>query len=623
LLGSTIVFCMITRNNTNGLLKTSLRIEENLLKRLSLKERISSENLLGQKLVKLKMQEQKAAASPRHPNLVKSNDNVTDTEVGALLSADMRDEAYYTQKLHETEAMKSPRYRGFVEHDMEHQRNPRVGPIGVPDVQAQRKLQSLTRGRPVRPKNEETIANKDELLYLGEESKVQKPQSHANQARQRVQQKTSTELLKMEKDHTAVKTYLDNYEREKTFKHQQNLAEKKRDMEMLKSYNPFGKPGGGAPMKTTSGRDLPKMSNDFEIRFRDDAYHKKMVDSKRYKNDGEVQHEYKDELDLQLQEKAQQKQQYKSRERSEEMVAAQYDPYGKPGGGAPRRQDTRAHWSKLEPGASVTSVDSKRKRLQLQQQDNIRKAEDIRNHRRMRQLKEDPVYNPWGKGSGNPRFDDRGNVSVRFGMKTHYDVFNDQKIVATHSGATLGGWPLPTADSTAVGDAGLHSANDYPGGHEAKRRGLLSKRHGATFVTEPGETRPPLLNGKEAGITDAGSKPKPDSILRRQGALSKLHNQALVGPLHKTDHETKVQKPSAGTLKRELENDNRILNLKVNAGHQELKSPRGTSAQSGDKASGGTAVKQSSSTATNIEKKNSVQFDVKANKEYSQMPDIK
>merc|ERR1719353_1594449 len=43
----------------------------------------------------------------RHPNLAPSSQNVTDTEVGALLSADMRDERYYEKKLQAAQAQKS------------------------------------------------------------------------------------------------------------------------------------------------------------------------------------------------------------------------------------------------------------------------------------------------------------------------------------------------------------------------------------------------------------------------------------------------------------------------------------------------------------------------------------
>lgn len=524
----------------------------------------------------------------RHPNLVESNQNVTDTEVGALLSADMRDERYYETKLREAQlAQKSPRYRGYVEHEMENPTSPRVGPIGIPDINAKRKTQTLQAGRPVRPTTEaKNAGGQDELLYQGQQSQVQKPESHAIAARQRVQQKTSTEKLKMEKEHESMKTYLSQYEREKAYRANQSHAERRKDMEMLKNYNPFGKPGGGAPLKTTSGRDLPKMSADFEIRFRDDDYHKKMVDSKRYRNVNNVQAEYKHVLDQQVDEKRHIQDEHRQIEKCQDEETMQYNPYGKPGAGAPRfheQHGTSRHWSKLEPAGSATLVDQKRKRLQLQAAENMEQADKIRhdkksprNYHALRQP--DPTYNPWGRGAGNPRYDDRGNVNVRFGMKTQYDIFNRSPLITTHSGATLGGWPLPTNDS---GDQNLHSSHEAPGQHTARRKGFLARRHGESFVTNT-ISDPPLLNGKEAAITDAGSKPKSD-VLKRQGALAKVHNQSIVGPFHKTDNTTNSQSsPSAGTLKRELENDNRILNLKVNDAAETLRSPRKESASKGD-----------------------------------------
>jgi len=509
----------------------------------------------------------------------------------------MRDERYYEKKLQLAQsAQKSPRYRGYVEHEMETPTSPRTGPIGLPDINAKKKPQTLQAGKPVRPTEEpKNAGNSDELMYQGQESLVQKPESHAIAARQRVQQKTSTEKIRMEQEQTAMKSYLNQYGKEKAYRNSVSQLERKKDMEMLKTYNPFGKPGGGAPLKTKSGRDLPKMKADFDIRFRDDDYHKKMVDSKRYRNVSNVQNDYKHVLDKQVGEKQNIQDEQRQVERYEEEESMRYNPYGKPGSGAPRfheKHGTSRHWSKLEPAASKTLMETKRNRLQIQQQENQKQADIIRENKKSPRLAHskkaaDPVYNPWGRGSGNPRYDDQGNVNVRFGMKTHYDIFNRSPLITTHSGATLGGWPLPTNES---GDQSLHSPHEQPGGPSSRRKGFLAKRHGETFVTEQSSiNNPPLLNGKEAAITDAGSKPRSE-ILKRQGALTKIQNQSFAGPFHKTDHPEVVNgreverhnESSAGTLKRELENDNKILNLKVNNAAEMLRSPRKESAKNGD-----------------------------------------
>jgi len=520
---------------------------------------------------------------------------VTDTEVGALLSADMRDERYYEKKLQMAHAQKSPRYKGYVEHEMEMPTSPRTGPIGLPEMNAKKKPQTLQAGRPVRPTDEmKNAGNSDELMYQGHHSLVQKPESHAIAARQRVQQKTSTEKIKMEQEHTAMKSYLNQYETEKNYRTNQSQVERKKDMEMLKTYNPFGKPGGGAPLKTKSGRDLPKMKADFDIRFRDDDYHKKMVDNKRYRNLDNVQNEYKHVLDQQVGEKNYIQEEQRQIEKFQEEESMKFNPYGKPGSGAPRfheKHGTSRHWSKLEPAASKSSFETKRNRLQIQQQDNMKQADYVRENKKSprnahSKKQADPVYNPWGRGAGNPRYDDQGNVNVRFGMKTNYDIFNKNSLVTTHSGATLGGWPLPTNES---GDQHLHSPHEQPGGQSPHRKGYLARRHGETFVTEQSQAQHhPLLNGKEAAIIDAGSRNRHPEMLKRQGALSKIQGQSFAGQKVRTENPEGVWegmnegKPSAGTLKRELENDNKILNLKVNNAADMLRSPRTESAKNGD-----------------------------------------
>lgn len=130
---------------------------------------------------------QNSQNSASHPDQNQHNNSQNefdkkDTEVAALLSADMKDEKYYQDKL--KQAQNSPRYRGFVEANMENQRNPITGPIGLPEIKNQHKKQTLIKGLPVKGENEmayQNSARSDELLYLGETSVVQKlkPANHA------------------------------------------------------------------------------------------------------------------------------------------------------------------------------------------------------------------------------------------------------------------------------------------------------------------------------------------------------------------------------------------------------------------------------------------------------------
>lgn len=523
-----------------------------------------------------------------------------DTEVAALLSADMKDAQYYEDKL--ITEKNSPRYRGFVEANMEHYRSPRVGPIGLPEHKNMHRKQTLIKGQPVKPDAEAGIHNnKSELLYLGDASVVQRPKepNHANLARQRVQQKTSTERIGMERAHNDMHGYLQKYNNEKSIRLKHKEMEKQKDMEMLKSYNPFGKPGGGAPIKTRSGQNLPHLSNDFEIRFRDHDYNKKMVEvGKRYKNDKEYQQEYKQILDHQIQERQDETINTKQSETREEIESMKYQPFGKPGCGAPRdHKDTVNHWSRLEPQNSVSVIDDRRQRLRLQAKDNLTKSQELRSQRpRHWRQRNDDVYNPWGKGYGNPRFDRQGNVDVRFGMKTHYDVFNRIPIVTTHSGQAIGGWPLPLnkedrtqnitrqtdlISAQSTGD-GLHSEGSGPPPTQAlTRKGLLSRRHGENFITETFEAQPPMLNGKEAILTD-----RPEESIgskKHEAHLIKVQNQSFVVPQTKTENPHTTERPSAGALKRELDDANKNLNMKVNDVYASLEKSKGDSPVSQEK----------------------------------------
>ena len=264
----------------------------------------------------------------------------------------------------------------------------------------------------------------------------------------RVQKKTSEERVAMERAHNDMNSYLNKYNENKLQKQQQQIAERKQDMQMLKEYNPFGKPGGGAPMKTTSGRDLPQWKTDFEIRFKDNEYNKKMVEvGKRYKTGYSDREEYKKALDSQVKDKINTKIADQQNNIDQDMTSMRYNPFGKPGSGAPRSTaDTYHHWSKLEPQPSSGFLEEKRNRLKLQARENLEKSRVLKESKAAvahKNRRSDQIYNPWGKGYGNPKFDGSGNVDVRFGMKTHYDIFNNIPIVTTHSGQNIGGWPLP------------------------------------------------------------------------------------------------------------------------------------------------------------------------------------
>lgn len=69
-------------------------------------------------------------------------------------------------------------------------------------------------------------------------------------------------------------------------------------------------------------------------------------------------------------------------------------------------------------------------------------------------------------------------------MKTHYDIFNRIPIVTTHSGAKIGGWPLPINPETAKSDS--HSLGD---GLRIRRRDLNINLNRSSYVKS---TLPPI-----------------------------------------------------------------------------------------------------------------------------------
>ena len=61
-------------------------------------------------------------------------------------------------------------------------------------------------------------------------------------------EKTSQERLKLEKQQIEVTEAYKKAQEEQIARAREREIEKKRDLEMLKSYNPWGRPGGGAPI---------------------------------------------------------------------------------------------------------------------------------------------------------------------------------------------------------------------------------------------------------------------------------------------------------------------------------------------------------------------------------------
>ena len=94
-----------------------------------------------------------------------------------------------------------------------------------------------------------------------------------------------------------------------------------------------------------------------------------------------------------------------------------------------------------------------------------------------------------------------------------------------------------------------------------------------------------MLNGREAILTDRDEKEI--GMKKHKDHLIKVQNQSIVTPQFKTENPQKAEKPSAGALKRELDDANKDLNMKVNDVYSHLESPRKCVKSTSNKTSNG------------------------------------
>jgi len=181
--------------------------------------------------------------------------------------------------------------------------------------------------------------------------------------------KTSAELRKREIQSHEIEEDLARSRLEKANQRAHDLAEQKKDLNMLRNYRPWGKPGGGAPRgvenerastirtrqieqlsadtsqvlpfgrpgagapnRTESGKIKAKLSSDKQIQLR--AHQDgRPVDSIQLGNKGTE--EYRTELDKLAEETRHRRHQEKEQDFQHDLQTLKYDPFGRPGGGAP------------------------------------------------------------------------------------------------------------------------------------------------------------------------------------------------------------------------------------------------------------------------------------------------
>ncbi|XP_013391057.1 uncharacterized protein LOC106159339 isoform X2 [Lingula anatina] len=344
------------------------------------------------------------------------------------------------------------RFKGFPERNMDSPRRPILGDKPLePTYNADfRKAQHLHPDRPLGQ-----LGHGFEYGSTGSPHKSEGPRPLGNP----LQDKTSADLLKHRQQMEIAEQDIQEFKQWK--KHQINAKEeeKRRDLEMLKSYNPWGKAGGGAPnqkedarlqrfdddilfnpktntktseyyptfgtqgggapIRTTSGQIVTEIPKDKLIRFQSDARRTEpMIEPFRYAAGRDKASDLHRALDQQTYEKLVNQQKSRSQELKEEMDMLTFDPFGKPGAGAPLKSKTDRGGSKSENNFDF--------------------------------------YDPFGKGTGQPIRDQFGNVARHKNSDKDMGVISFDK--GSNEGVSLevgkfasgGGAPVRAKDGHAV-----------------------------------------------------------------------------------------------------------------------------------------------------------------------------
>ncbi|XP_038049489.1 uncharacterized protein LOC119723064 isoform X2 [Patiria miniata] len=251
----------------------------------------------------------------------------------------------------------------------------------------------------------------------------------------------------------------------KEMTYQQLHDEKRKDLQMLKDYKPWGKPGGGAPVssdtnvrrtknmedsvlgnqgelllqfpafgkqghgapiRTDSGSIQTSFRANHEIRFQGGMKNMQQnVNNKiRYSQPRKKGDEYINELGNLALEQRTRREIEKQKDLEEELKTWKYDPYGKSGGGAPIKTDS----GRALVGRQRTLVKNSYELREVEQKQE-RKRRLSEGSRAERSTDVDQSYNPWGKGSGVPERDEEGNVRrYKWTDGTNVPVFIDPDI---------------------------------------------------------------------------------------------------------------------------------------------------------------------------------------------------
>jgi len=251
-----------------------------------------------------------------------------------------------------------------------------------------------------------------------------------------LEERTEKDALKNKKLALSQDEFLARHYEEKARQRQAQQEEKRKDLEELRSYDPWGRPGygaplagvdekpntkrtknatslvhegdyqpfgrqlggGGAPVRTESGRVAAGFRADPELRF---PRHADKADVEPVLRYGGRDERYRQELDSMIEGSRTRKllQREKSIEDEIHHINALGDQFGKEGAGAPRKTGSGS----VKAGFRTTLS----KDIGELRQGDQRKPQTLNTYRDT----DSPEYNPWGRGHGNPpAFDKQGRM---------------------------------------------------------------------------------------------------------------------------------------------------------------------------------------------------------------------
>lgn len=251
-------------------------------------------------------------------------------------------------------SMENHRLKGFSHDSFVNPRLPITDPYAIQDSLKRNysKKQSLIKGKPVQPNGvpEGFTFGSDSI---GKDSAQSKKERKVNL---RLLEKTSGDLRKFQKQQAERIEFMNAHQKARKIQNLMSKKEKEDDLKLLASYNPFGKPGYGAPRGSGKALSIQKTMGsshgngvvvtetpEFMKRpaNREQVAVKRMEDDRinRYRVGKTDAEKYRKDLDSLVAVKKNQSEVRKSVEKETTTKMFQHDPYGKPGAGAPNRDE--------------------------------------------------------------------------------------------------------------------------------------------------------------------------------------------------------------------------------------------------------------------------------------------